>query len=384
MKGFLNAKIYVDGKGVIRTNLGVTNGKIAYLGEDVKDIESFGSFGDITVVPGFIDQHTHGAAGGDGMDGSVEAIEKISNALASEGTVGYLVTTMTQSVPNLQKAVKAVKEYKAENRETGAEVLGVHLEGPFISKDYIGAQPIEYVINPSVEIYDLLNRESGDCISIVSMAPEIEGAEEFIKHAIKNGTVVSVGHSGAGYEDVFAAGEWGATCITHTYNAQKGVHHREVGVAGSAMLLDNYYCELICETIHVSVPAIKLVIKNKPHDKVVLVTDAMRAKHLPDGVYDLGGQNVYVNNGEARLANGSLAASLLKMNVAVKNLVKNGIPFTDAIDLATINPARNLKIDKERGSIKLGKRADFTLLDDDFNVVATIRNGKIIYTKEEL
>lgn len=382
MKGFLNAKIYIEGKGVVRTNLGFNDGEIVYVGDCAEGIEPIGDFKNVVVVPGFIDQHTHGAAGGDGMDGSVDAISKISCALAKEGTVAYLVTTMTQSVENLKKAVNAVKTYRNTASREGAEVLGVHLEGPFISKDYIGAQPLEHVAYPNVEIYDLLNNESGNCIKMITMAPEVEGSEEFIKHVTKNGCVVSVGHSAAGFKDVLLASEWGASCVTHTYNAQKGVHHREIGVAGSAMLLDEYYCELICDTIHVSVPAIKLVIKNKPHDKVVLVTDAMRAKHLPDGVYDLGGQDVYVKDGEARLANGALAASLLKMNVAIKNLVDNGIPFTDAVDFATINPAKNLKIDRERGSIKVGKRADFTLLDEKFDVVATIRGGEIIYKRD--
>jgi N-acetylglucosamine-6-phosphate deacetylase len=213
------------------------------------------------------------------------------------------------------------------------------------------------------------------------MAPEVEGSEVFIKHATECGAVVSIGHSGAGYSVVEKAAEWGASNITHTYNAQKGVHHREVGVAGSAMLLDGYNCELICDTIHVSIPAIKLVLKNKPHNKVTLITDAMRAKHMPDGISELGGQVVYVKNGEARLENGALAGSVLKMNDAIKNLVSAGVPFTDAVDFATINPAENLGIGENRGSIKLGKNADFAVLDADFNVLMTIRNGHVIYKR---
>jgi len=381
MKGFKNVNAYVEGQGIVNVCIGVEDGKIAYIGNDADGIEEYVPADGITVVPGFIDQHIHGAAGCDAMDGSVEALSAIANAVASEGTTGFLATTMTQSLDNIKKAMDAVKEYKSVSRESGAEVIGVHLEGPFISPSYIGAQPLEYVIKPDIKVFDMLNEASGNCVKLISMAPEVEGAEQFIKHAVSKGTVVSIGHSGAGYEDVKRAEEWGASNITHTYNAQKGVHHREIGVAGSAMLLDSYNCELICDTIHVSVPAIKLVIKNKPHNKVTLITDAMRAKHMPDGLSELGGQVVIVKNGEARLENGALAGSVLKMNDAIKNLVSNGISFTDAVDFATINPASNLGLDKNKGSIKLGKDADFAVLDKEYNVVMTVRGGNVIYKR---
>ncbi|MBQ9709759.1 MAG: N-acetylglucosamine-6-phosphate deacetylase, partial [Clostridia bacterium] len=297
MKGFKNVDVYVEGKGIIKTSLGVEDGKIVYIGKDDENIEPYFEAENITVVPGFIDQHIHGAAGCDAMDGSVEALASIADALASEGTTGFLATTMTQSIPNIMKAMDAVKSYKQLSRVKGAEVIGVHLEGPFISPDYIGAQPLEYVIKPNIELFDQFNEACGNCVKLISMAPEVEGAEEFVKHAVSCGTVVSIGHSGAGYKVVEKAAEWGASNITHTYNAQKGVHHREIGVAGSAMLIDSYNCELICDTIHVSVPAIKLVIKNKPHGRITLITDAMRAKHMPDGESERGGQTVYVKNG---------------------------------------------------------------------------------------
>ncbi len=379
MKGFKNCKAYIEGEGIVTTCIGVENGKIAYIGNDDTNIESYADMDGKIVLPGFIDEHIHGAAGCDAMDGTAEALKQIAEAIASEGTTGFLATTMTQSVENIERAMFAVKEYRSVSRETGAELLGVHLEGPFISPDYIGAQPLEYVIKPDSDIFDRFNEACGGCVKLITMAPEESGAEEFIKHAVKNGAVVSIGHSGAGYETVCKAAEWGASNITHTFNAQKGVHHREIGVAGSALLLDSYNCEIICDTIHVSVPAIKLVIKNKPHDKVTLITDAMRAKHMPDGVSELGGQTVYVKNGEARLANGALAGSVLKMNVAIKNLVNNGVSFTDAVDFATINPAKNLKIFDKKGSIKIGKDADFAVVDDEMNVALTVRGGNVIY-----
>ncbi len=383
MKGFVNVKAYVEDKGIVWTNIGIENGKIAYVGNDASKItEAIPFNGDVTLVPGFIDEHIHGAMGADAMDGTVEALSTIAKAVASEGTTGFLATTMTQSPENISKAMNAVKEYTLANPSEGAKVLGIHLEGPFISVKHIGAQPLEYVATPSIEVFDDYNAKSGNAIKIVSLAPEVEGADELIKHMTAKGIVASAGHTDAGYKDIEKAIESGLSNVTHTYNAQKGLHHRDVGVVGSGMLFDSLNCEAICDLVHLSAPAIKLLIKNKPHDKFTLITDSMRAKHLPDGLSELGGQEVIVKDGEARLRNGALAGSILKMNVAIKNLVeKLDVSFTDAVDFATINPAKNLKIDDKVGSIKVGKNADVTLLDKDFNVMLTIRDGNVIYSK---
>ena len=383
MKGFKQVRAYVDGKGIVTTNIGIEDGKIAYIGEDASKITQPLPYKEgAIVVPGFIDQHIHGAAGADAMDGTVEALSTIANAVASEGTTGFLATTMTQSPENISKAMNAVKEYVASNPEEGAKVLGIHLEGPFISVKHIGAQPLEYVAAPDIAIFDDYNAKSGNAIKIVSLAPEVEGADELIKHMTANGIIASAGHTDAGYKDIEKAIDSGLANITHTYNAQKGLHHRDVGVVGSAMLFDTLNSEAICDLVHLSAPAIKLLIKNKPHDKFTLITDSMRAKHLPDGLSELGGQEVIVKDGEARLRNGALAGSILKMNTAIKNLVLTlDVPFTDAIDFATINPAKNLKIDDKVGSIKVGKNADLTVLDSEFNVLLTVREGKTIYSK---
>lgn len=380
MKGFKNVNAYVYGKGIIKTNVGFENGIITHVGNDDVITEEIACEGDLVLLPGFIDQHIHGAAGADAMDGSVDALKTIANAVASEGTTGFLATTMTQSPENILRAMKAVKDYKDEQLETGAQIIGIHLEGPFISTKHIGAQPLEYVADPSVEVFDEYNVASGNNIKIVSLAPEVEGAEKLIKHLSKNGVIASAGHTDAGVNDIEKAIGYGLSNITHTYNAQKGLHHREIGTVGSAMLFDSLNCEAICDTIHLSIPAIKLLIKNKPHDKFTLITDSMRAKHLADGISELGGQEVIVKNGEARLRNGALAGSILKMNDAIKNLVlKCDVPFTDAVDFATVNPAKNLKIFDSVGSIEVGKRANFTVLDGEFNVKLTVRDGKIIY-----
>ncbi len=381
MKGFINANIYVEDKGVINTNLAIDGNKIAYIGDDKSLItEVINLPDDAIIVPGFIDQHVHGAAGSDAMDGTEKDLENIANALASEGTTSFLATTMTQSNENILKAMSAVKNYKAVSPDTGARVLGVHLEGPFISLKHIGAQPKEYVVSPSVSVFDEYNSASGNAIKVVSLAPEEAGADELIAHLSKNGIVASAGHTDAGYNDIEKAVKLGLKNVTHTYNAQKGVHHREIGTVGSAMTFDDLNCEMICDLIHLSAPAIKLLIKNKPHDKVTLITDSMRAKHLDDGISELGGQKVIVKNGEARLENGALAGSILKMNDAVKNVVTAcGVSFTNAIDFATANPAKNLGVFDTIGSIKVGKIADFAVLNKDFTVNMTIRDGKVVY-----
>ncbi len=379
MKGFINSNVYVEGEGIVRTNVAVENGRISAIGSDVRVDEPF-EVGDAVVLPGFIDEHIHGAAGSDAMDGTISALETIAKSLAGEGTTSFLATTMTQSPENIKNALSAVKSYMAKEKKFGARVLGVHLEGPFISPKHVGAQPLEYVAKPLVETFKTYEEASGGNIKIVTLAPEMEGADELIEYLSKKKILPSIGHTGAGYADVENAIKHGLKNVTHTYNAQTPLHHREVGVVGSAMLFDELGCELICDTIHVCVPAIKLILKNKPHGKVTLITDAMRAKNMPDGESELGGQKVFVHNGEARLSDGTLAGSVLRMNVAIKNVVtKVGASLCDAVDFATINPATNLGINGDYGSIKVGKRADFAVLDGEFNVRLTVRDGNVVF-----
>ena len=378
MKGLKNVTAYVAGKGLVKTDIAFEDGKIVAIGK-LDDVEPIFDT-DGVVLPGFIDEHIHGAGGADAMDGTEDALQTISEYVAKEGTTGFLATTMTQSPENIGKALKNVKTVREKGEYKGAEVLGVHLEGPFISPKHVGAQPLEYVAKPAPETFDKYNEISGGNIKVVTLAPEVEGGLDLVKHLAKIGVVASIGHTGAKFSDVEAAVAAGATNVTHTYNAQTPLHHREAGVVGAAMLIDELNCEMICDTIHVSVPAIKIFVKNKPHDKFTLITDAMRAKGMPDGLSELGGQQVFVKNGEARLSDGTLAGSVLKMNVAVKNLVeKVGVSFTDAVDFASANPAKNLGLYDERGSIEVGKRADFAVMDKDYNILYTVIGGKVVY-----
>lgn len=379
MKAFKNASVYAEGKGIIRTSV-YFDDKIRQIGGYVAGAEEIELPENAVVLPGFIDEHIHGAGGSDAMDGNTKDLAIIAETVAKEGTTTFLATTMTQSKENILKAMRAVKEYREAAGEQGARIAGVHLEGPFIAAAHKGAQPLEYVAAPDAKTFDEYNAACGNAIKIITLAPETDGALDFIRHIVAQGTVVSIGHTGAKYAEVKAAMAAGATNVTHTYNAQSPLHHREIGVVGSALLLEDLYCELICDTIHVSVPAMQLLVKNKRADKLALITDAMRAKGLADGVSELGGQTVYVKGGEARLADGTLAGSVLRMNRALQNMVeKVGVPLTQAVDYCTINPARTLKMENEAGSIAEGKRADFAVLNDKFDVLYTVRDGKIIY-----
>lgn len=374
MKSFKNVQAYIEGAGIVKTNICFDE---RILSTHHADGEEIVLPEDAVVLPGFIDLHIHGAGGSDTMDGTKQALQTICKTLAQEGTTGFLVTTMTQSEGNILRALQAVKDY---DEEVGAQVLGVHLEGPFLSPKYAGAQPEEYIAKPSVARFEKYNQACGGKIKKVTIAPEEEGAEELISYLSQRGIIPSLGHSAATAEHVKKAVKWGAKSVTHTFNAQSPFKHRDIGVAGSALLCDELACEIIADGVHVSFDAIKLLVKNKPIEQITLITDAIRAKGLGEGESELGGQKVYVKDGQARLADGTLAGSVLKMNLAVQNMVQEvDVPFCQAIDFATKNPARQLGLYEERGSIAQGKRADFTVLDKDYRVLMTIVGGKTVY-----
>ena len=379
MKGFNQVKAYVEGKGIVKTSLKFENGLISEITDSVVS-DGLTIPENWLVLPGYIDQHVHGAAGCDAMDATTAAISTMAMTVAQEGVTTFCPTMMTQSVENINKALANIKQYIEENHPEGAKVLGVHLEGPYISKDYIGAQPLSYVQNPGVESFKKYQKASGNHIRIVTLAPEVSGSEELIPYLVQEGIVASIGHTASKFQDVKKAVGLGARNLTHTYNAMRPLHHREIGTVGAAFLLDDLACEIICDGIHLSVPAMQLLLKNKPKDKVILVTDAMRAKAIGEGESELGGQKVFVKNGEARLGDGTLAGSVLTMDRAVRNMINLvGLPIEQAVDMATINPAKNLGIDKEEGSIAKGKKANFVVVDENFNVKMTIREGRIIY-----
>ncbi|MGD9604823.1 MAG: N-acetylglucosamine-6-phosphate deacetylase [Bacilli bacterium] len=379
VSGFKDSLIYVSGLGFYKTSLTINNGKIVSLNEAPKDAMNIPQ--GLMVVPGFINRHAHGANHSDAMYPSFEDIKNISLTFASEGITTYLATTMTQTQENIDKALINIREYINKHPEEGALVYGVHLEGPFISKKHKGAQPEHAIVPASVETFKHYQASSGNNIKEVTLAFE-ENGEELVKYLVSQKIVASLGHTDATSSDLHKAADVGLTSMTHTYNAMRPIHHREVGALGAAMLDDRIYLEVIADLIHVSKEALQILYRLKGPKKVTLITDSIEASHMEDGIYHLGGQEVTVHNSEARLDSGALAGSTLQMNDAIRNFKEvNQLSLTEAIDLATINPARCLGIDHEKGEIALGKDADFTIIDEHLNVYMTIRNGKVIYKK---
>jgi len=315
------------------------------------------------LTPGFIDIHIHGTHGKDTMDATYDAVDTISKNIIRSGVSHFLPTTMTMAVQNIHKALKNIQLLK-DKELTGAQILGVNVEGPFLNKKKKGAQPEKHISDPDL---DLL-KDYRDIIKLVTLAPEKPGAEEFIKLMKKWGVVTSVGHSAATYNDIKKAYSWGLSHVTHLFNGMVGLHHRKPGIIGAALTTD-MTVEIIADLIHLSPVILNLVTKYKSEDEIILITDSMRAAGLDEGEYSLGGQKVIVKDGEARLPSGSLAGSTLTLNRAVRNMFNNSdLSLSSVIKMVTLNPAKLLGIDNCKGIIQSGYDADLTLLDKNFEV----------------
>lgn len=359
----------VDGFVVINNNKIETVQPGIYSGEDnVYDYQN------AYIMPGFIDIHIHGGYGEDAMDASFEGLKHLSKSLLSEGTTSFLPTTMTQSNENIVKALQNIKNVYKSDYE-GAEILGIHLEGPFISEEKIGAQNPKYVQQPNVQQLKTFQEQSGNLIKVITFAPEKEGAKAMMESFPE--IIFSIGHSAATYEQAEQAVMDGARHITHLYNGSSGFLHREPGVVGMALTNDDVHTELIVDGLHAHPASVKLAITAKGNEKFYLITDAMRAKGKPDGVYDLGGQAVTVKDGEARISSGALAGSVLRMNHGLKHLLEySGRDLSELWRVTSLNQAIALKVDDSKGSIKEGKDADIVILDKHFEVISTIKSGK--------
>lgn len=381
MKGLKNSSIYVEGKGIIRTSLVIENGIIKEIDDDIDDSGLDELPVGLVAVPGFVDEHIHGAGGQDCMYGTEEALETIADYEAREGTTSFNFTTMTMKKDIILNALSNIRNYLGTEHEKGARALGVHLEGPFISKKFCGAQNPEDILPMNARDLNDFISASGDHLKIMTVSYKT-GHDDFVRICKNHHIVMSIGHTDDTATEAYEAIEHGFTTSTHTYNAMKGLHHREVGTLGAVMLSDKVNCELIADLHHVCPDAIRILYKLKGKDHMILITDSMEAKGLKDGNYHLGGNPVIVKDGTARLQDGTLAGSILKMNVAVRNIMKVlGLSLADAVDLASINPARNLGLDNMIGSIKVGKKADFAIVDKDINVIRTIRDGNTVFSK---
>ena len=380
--GYKNSNILTE-EGIIKTNIVIKDDIIYNIGNMIVD-GMITLSDDLIIVPGFIDQHMHGCCGYEVMNGTKHAITKIAEGIKSEGVTSFVATTSTNSIDCIDKSLNAIREFIEDNNKELPELLGTHLEGPFISKKYKGAHLEEYIIKPNVTVIKHFIESSNKSIKIVAYAPEEDENYKFLEYIDKNKIIASIGHSNETYNSISNLIKKGLKSVTHTYNAQKPIHHREVGVVGASLLFDELYTELICDGVHVSKEAVRLLVKNKPIDKIVLVTDSLSVKGLVDGIYQEIDQIIYMINQEPRLEDGTLAGSTLKMNQAIKNLIDfTNISFSDAIKCATENPAKLLNIFDKIGSIKVGKLANFAVVDKDLNVYQTVRCGRIIFEKEK-
>lgn len=356
-----------------------------YVGEEKeRGVNSYSNFyrGEY-IVPGFIDIHCHGGNGYDTMDSTQDALEEISKFKAKNGCTGFLASTVTSSIKDTAKALENVNQCSKQFTKKGAEILGVHLEGPFINTKQKGAQREDLIISLSVEVMEKFIEKSGGLIKIVTYAPELDTDFKFTSFLSSKGIIPSVGHSFADYKIIISAVKFGLKSSSHIFNQMKGIHHREPGTVGAILTEENLFAEIIADCIHVHPAIVNLLVKAKGVDKIIIVTDAMRAAGLQDGIYDLGGLKVIVKNSEARLESGNLAGSTLIMSKAVKNMIeKMRISIEKSVRMASLNPAQLLGLDKDRGSLTPGKRADIVVLDGNFNVVYTIKKGRVIYSKD--
>lgn len=327
--------------------------------------------------PGFIDIHIHGANGFDTMEGSYQAVNEISKAVIKSGVTSFLPTTMSMPYADIKNALRNIRDVM-EKGTKGARVLGTHIEGPFLNKDYKGAQEESHIVSPDLSLI----KEYIDITKIITIAPELTGAENLIKYLVENDVTVSVGHSGASYEQVIKARDWGLSHATHLFNGMRGLHHREPGVVG-AVFNSDLSCELIADFIHIKPVVLEIVFKIKELDKLILVTDQMEAGSRGDGIYQLGGQKVTVKDGAARLASGALAGSVLTLDRAVKNIHSLGLlPLPQIIEMASYNPARLLGLEKELGQLKTGYIADMVLLDKNLHVKKVFKAGEEVVNNE--
>lgn len=376
MKAIINGKIIKENE-ILENKVIVFNDKIVGLYDKVpKDADIIDAKG-MYVSPGLIDIHVHGSCNCDVMDKSVDAIKTIGNGIKENGVTSFLPTTMTMSKEDIHEALDTIRE-SMKIKYNGAQVLGAHLEGPFINNKYKGAQSDEFIQVPNFPFIE----DYVDIIKIISYAPEVDKNFSFTKEVKeKTDITLSIAHTNATYEEAISAIKFGASNITHLFNAMTPLNHREMGVVGAA-LTSNVYCEIICDNIHINPALFQFVLNNKGKDKVILITDCMRAGCMPDGKYDLGGQDVFVKDGAVRLAAGNLAGSVLNLNKAVYNFMKKtNLSLNEAINLASLNPAKSINMDDRKGSLEINKDADIAIFNDEMDCYMTVLQGEIIFNK---
>ena len=356
--------------GFRKTDLVIEDGKIRWVGQtNMPGEDMTGKW----IIPGLVDIHTHGCAGGDHLDGDKEKTAAICDLMARQGTTSVLATIMTQSRETLIQGAKNAKE--CAETVPGCKIRGIYLEGPFFCQQYKGAQHPMYLMNPENELIDQLQEASGNMLKIVSLAPELEGALDFI--AQRKDVNLFLGHTATDYDTARAAFLAGAAGLTHTFNGMQPMHHRKPGAIVAAMEEPNAFCECICDGFHVHPAMVNLLYKTVGKERFCMISDSLRPAGLPDGEYLSGGQKVNVQDGKAYLEDGTIAGSTTNLLQEVRNLVNWCVcDLADAVYAASAVPAKAAGIFDKVGSIEIGKEADLLVLDDNMDLEKTIISGK--------
>lgn len=362
--------------------------QIEISGDKIQRVYAYGTksagedYGDMAILPGFMDIHTHGSYGFDTNDAEPDGLRDWMKRIPEEGVTSILPTTVTQMPEVLTKAVANVANVIEEGYE-GAEILGIHFEGPYLDMEYKGAQPPEAIAVPSVEQFKMYQAAAKGWIKYITISPEHDADFELIRYCAAKGVVVSMGHSSATYEEALMAIANGATSMTHVYNGMTPLHHRSPGLVGAALRIRDIYGEIIGDGHHSHVGALNIFFQAKGRDRGILITDSLRAKHCPPGGdYQLGGHDIEIGlDGLARLkGTDTIAGSTLRMNKGLQVLIEEaGVPVDTAINACTLNPARCLGVDHRKGKICAGYDADLAVLDRDYNVVKTWCRGKVFF-----
>ena len=382
MKCIVNGTLLLPGGAVTGKALAFEGGRIVGIWDApparAQLIDADGGY----ISPGLVDVHCHGFMGMDASNGDLTELRAMSEQAARWGTTAWLPTTMTLDWPVLEKCFAAIRQARTDSAGAdwrGAQVMGCHAEGPFISAKKKGAQALESIQRPDIEKLS----PWADVVRLMTVAPEVDGALAFIRAASALGVIMSMGHTDATAEQALKGVAAGVTHATHTFNAMTPMTHREPGGVGAALACGQVYCELIADTFHVDPLLFSLMARQKG-DRLVLITDSIQVAHLPDGPHDQAGRTVVVDGIRCRFPDGTIAGSALTMEQAVKNFrVHTRLPLWQIVNMASLYPARSVGIDDAKGSLEAGKDADIVIADEDFNVRSTYVRGERVYEAKD-
>ncbi|MFB0557693.1 MAG: N-acetylglucosamine-6-phosphate deacetylase [Candidatus Bathyarchaeia archaeon] len=366
---------------ISRGQVSVEGGKIVYVGPEEPDVSGqVLDFKDCFVVPGLIDLHVHGGGGYDVMGGSEGNLDGLSMFLAAGGVTSFFATTYSAPQEDLLESARRAREAATEGTE-GANVLGLHVEGPYINPKMVGAQDEDHIRPPSTDELEEIHRAAGGVLRIVTLAPEVEGALEAVEWLRYRGVIPSAGHTDATYEKMIEGVDAGISHVAHLFNRMRPLHHREPGAVGAALLDERVSVELIADGVHLHPSVLRLAAKSKGSRRTALVSDGIAPTGLPDGEYRFGKEKVRVERGRCVLGSGVLAGSAIRLCDAVRNTVDAGFPITESVEMASTTPAGIIGVDDYKGRLAEEMDADLTVMSRDFSVLLTLVGGRVVYER---